>query len=125
MCKIRGTEVVSPHGIPVDLLDRLMIIKMLPYSIEEIVQIIQIRAEIEGINLDDESLALLGKIGTQSSLRHVLQLLSPAHILSSVQGKQSVDKQVVEEIKELFLDAKQSAKNLAQQNTFFGFSLSN
>jgi RuvB-like protein 1 (pontin 52) len=26
-CTIRGTEVVSPHGIPVDLLDRLLIIR--------------------------------------------------------------------------------------------------
>lgn len=32
-CVIRGTEdIVSSHGIPLDLLDRLLIIRTLPYS---------------------------------------------------------------------------------------------
>ena len=44
--QVRGTEMVSPHGIPVDLLDRLLIIRTLPYSIEEIVQILAIRAQV-------------------------------------------------------------------------------
>merc|ERR1711943_106852 len=42
VCTIRGTDIVSPHGIPVDLLDRLMIIKTAPYSLEEIMQIMSI-----------------------------------------------------------------------------------
>ena len=36
ICTIRGTEIVSPHGMPVDLLDRLVIVRTLPYSVEEI-----------------------------------------------------------------------------------------
>merc|ERR1711943_79936 len=36
MCSVRGTDIVSPHGIPVDLLDRMLIIRTLPYSVEEI-----------------------------------------------------------------------------------------
>merc|ERR1712010_194888 len=32
MCPIRGTEVIAPHGVPVDLLDRLMIIRTMPYA---------------------------------------------------------------------------------------------
>ena len=35
----RGTEMASPHGIPLDLLDRLMIIRTLPYSQEEMSQV--------------------------------------------------------------------------------------
>lgn len=36
----RGTEdIVAPHGIPLDLLDRVMIIRTLPYSEEEMVQV--------------------------------------------------------------------------------------
>merc|ERR1711988_74304 len=35
-CTIRGTEdIQSPHGMPMDLLDRVMIIKMLPYNAED------------------------------------------------------------------------------------------
>jgi hypothetical protein len=30
--KIRGTDYSSPHGIPIDLLDRLLIIPTSPYS---------------------------------------------------------------------------------------------
>jgi hypothetical protein len=35
-----GTELSSPHGIPVDLLDRLLIIRTYPYSIAHIKQVI-------------------------------------------------------------------------------------
>lgn len=33
ICTIRGTDMVSPHGIPVDLLDRLLIIKTTNYGL--------------------------------------------------------------------------------------------
>ena len=35
----RGTDVISPHGVPVDLLDRMLIIRTLPYTLDEIVQV--------------------------------------------------------------------------------------
>jgi len=41
--RIRGTNYKSPHGIPIDLLDRLLIISTTPYSEEEIKQILTIR----------------------------------------------------------------------------------
>merc|ERR1712048_118076 len=44
ICTIRGTDIVSSHGIPVDLLDRLVIIRTMPYSVDEIVQVVSIRA---------------------------------------------------------------------------------
>ena len=44
--QIRGTDLAAPHGIPVDLLDRLVIIRTLPYTLEEIVQILAIRAQV-------------------------------------------------------------------------------
>jgi len=42
--KIRGTDIVAPHGIPLDLLDRLLIITTEPYGKDEIQAIIEIRA---------------------------------------------------------------------------------
>ena len=69
---------ISPHGIPVDLLDRLVIIRTLPYTVEEMVQILAIRATVEGIAINEESLAFLGAIGERTSLRHAVQLLTPA-----------------------------------------------
>jgi hypothetical protein len=46
ICEIRGTDIMSPHGVPVDLLDRLVIIRTLPYTPQEMVQIIAIRAQV-------------------------------------------------------------------------------
>ena len=45
--QIRGTDMAGPHGIPVDLLDRLVIIRTLPYTLEESMQILAIRAQVQ------------------------------------------------------------------------------
>lgn len=34
--KIRGTNYLSPHGLPLDLLDRALIITTVPYDEKEI-----------------------------------------------------------------------------------------
>ena len=39
VCTIRGTDVLAPHGVPVDLLDRMLIIRTTPYSLEEMMQV--------------------------------------------------------------------------------------
>ena len=49
MCTIRGTDLISPHGVPVDLLDRLLIIRTTPYNLEEVIKILAIRASTENI----------------------------------------------------------------------------
>ena len=84
ICSVRGADMVSPHGIPIDLLDRLVIVRTLPYSVEEMVQILHLRARVEGITFDGDSLAYLGSVAEQTSLRHAVQLLTPASILAKV-----------------------------------------
>ena len=37
---------MSPHGIPIDLLDRLVIIRTLQYVLEEIIAILNTRAKV-------------------------------------------------------------------------------
>lgn len=49
---------------------RLMIIRTTPYTLSELVQILAIRANTEGINLSEDALAYLGSIGTKTSLRY-------------------------------------------------------
>ena len=53
ICTIKGTEIKAPHGIPVDLLDRLLIVRLLPYALEEIIQILAIRCSCENIEIDE------------------------------------------------------------------------
>mmetsp|Transcript_55889 Transcript_55889/g.147008 ORF Transcript_55889/g.147008 Transcript_55889/m.147008 type:complete len:456 (-) Transcript_55889:251-1618(-) len=115
ICTIRGTDIVSPHGIPVDLLDRLVIIRTMPYSVEEIVQVVSIRATTESLNIEEDALALLGEIGANTSLRYVVQLLTPSSILASTGGRDTITREDIEEIDSLFYDAKSSAKLLAEQ----------
>eukprot|EP00929_Paragymnodinium_shiwhaense_P003260 TRINITY_DN1036_c0_g2_i1.p1 TRINITY_DN1036_c0_g2~~TRINITY_DN1036_c0_g2_i1.p1 ORF type:complete len:456 (+),score=152.41 TRINITY_DN1036_c0_g2_i1:131-1498(+) len=115
ICTIRGTEIVSPHGMPVDLLDRLVIVRTMPYAVDEIVQVVNIRAQTEGLVIEDEALLLLGEIGANTSLRYVVQLIMPAHILAKTNGRDSVSREDIEEIDSLFFDAKSSAKLLAEQ----------
>ncbi|KAL7307084.1 hypothetical protein TKK_0000821 [Trichogramma kaykai] len=119
-CVIRGTEdIVSPHGIPLDLLDRLLIIKTLPYSKPEIEQIIKLRAVTEGLQLEDDALTELSDLGSKSTLRYVVQLLTPASLTAKINGRTSIKKEDIEEVKTLFLDAKSSAKILSQNKDKF------
>ena len=82
---------MSPHGIPVDLLDRSLIIRTVNYSVKEMITIISIRALTEGIELQDEALAELGAIGTRTSLRYCTQLLAPARILAETYGRKVIE----------------------------------
>ena len=114
-CTVRGTDITSPHGMPLDLLDRIMIIRTLPYSQDEMVQILTIRSQIEGLKISPESFQLLGEIGVKTTLRYAVQLMTPANLLARINGHEMVSREDVEEIDKLFYDAKSSAKLLAEQ----------
>ena len=114
VCTIRGTDLASPHGLPVDLLDRLLIVKTMPYEVAEISKILQIRAEVEGLKVGKEALAMLAKIGESTSLRYCVQLLTPCAILANTNGKDTVGTDEVEEVNSLFKDAKASARLLVE-----------
>lgn len=111
-CRIRGTEIRSPHGVPTDLLDRLLIIRTMPYQLRELIQIVDIRAKVEDVVLSDDALEKLGEIGDRTSLRYVVQLLSPALIVAKTNGKTGIEKEDVEVVDALFKDAKASAQQL-------------
>merc|ERR1711934_333902 len=92
ICEIRGTDMKSAHGIPVDLLDRLLIIRLLPYSLDEMVQILAIRCATEGIEIEEDALAHMATIGTKTSLRYVVQMITPASVLAETLGKSKITK---------------------------------
>merc|ERR1712046_560931 len=116
MCKIRGTDISAPHGIPVDLLDRVLIIRTMPYSLEETFQILSIRAKTEGIEVEDEALAYASQVGQDASLRFAVQLLTPGNVLAKTAGRSNITKADMEEINHLFLDAKASAERLQKES---------
>ncbi|XP_014209732.1 ruvB-like 1 [Copidosoma floridanum] len=119
-CGIRGMEdIQSSHGLPLDLLDRVLIIKTLPYSRTQIEQIIKLRAVTESLQIEDEALTALSELGEKTTLRYAIQLLTPASITAKINGRTSISKEDIDEVKFLFLDAKSSAEILSQQKDKF------
>jgi RuvB-like protein 1 (pontin 52) len=116
--KIRGTSTTSPHGIPLDLLDRMLIVPTSPYSVEEMVHICQIRAVTEGMELSSDALRLLGQVGARTSLRYAVQMLTPARLVAETQGRTEIQPSDVEQVDQLFLDGKASAQLLATAEGF-------
>ncbi|MEM2211898.1 MAG: RuvB-like helicase [Candidatus Nezhaarchaeales archaeon] len=112
--KVKGTDIISPHGIPIDLLDRLLIITTKEYTADEIREILKIRALEEKVDLDDEALNLLTKIGVENSLRYAVQLLTPAYEVAMKDNRRKVTSKDVERVKSLFADVKQSVKYLKE-----------
>jgi RuvB-like protein 1 (pontin 52) len=97
------------------LLDRLLIIRTAPYSVEEMSQILSIRARAEGIVVAEDALLLLSQLGERATLRFSVQLLTPAKIVAATNGRVQIERADVEEIDSLFFDAKRSAQLLADQ----------
>ncbi|CAJ1951127.1 unnamed protein product [Sphenostylis stenocarpa] len=61
---------------------------------------------------DEGSLGFLVEIEKQTSLRHAVQLLSPANIVVKMNGHDNVCKVNLEEVSSLYLDAKSLARGL-------------
>jgi TBP-interacting protein len=108
--KIRGTDVESPHGIPVDLLDRLLIIPTRPYNAEEIREILKIRSEELGVEMTQESIEELTKLGTETSLRYVSELLEPLQVIAERNGRAAIALDDIREAVKLFADVRSSTK---------------
>lgn len=111
---VRGTDIKSPHGIPTDLLDRMMIIRTYPYSATELYDILKIRVQVENLSIENDALFALADIGAQTSLRYILQLISPASTIANSMGSTIIKKEHILQTRELFLDAKSSARIISR-----------
>ncbi len=109
---IRGTDVKSPHGMPIDLLDRLLVITTKKYEERDIREIIKVRAEKEGVKLSEDALEKLVKIAKETSLRYAIQLLAPAWEIAKGRGEITVED--IERCYRLFVDVKRSVKYLKE-----------
>ena len=58
---------MSPHGIPVDLLDRLVIIRTLQYVLEEIIAILNTRAKVSPMPMPCSMLKAVQDLSVLSS----------------------------------------------------------
>lgn len=108
--KTRGTNYKSPHGLPLDLLDRTIIITTQNYDKSEIKTILTIRSTEEEVELTPEALDLLTNIGTETSLRYSNNLISVSQQIAQKRKSNVVDVVDVERAYLLFLDSSRSVK---------------
>ncbi|XP_019860094.1 PREDICTED: ruvB-like 2 [Amphimedon queenslandica] len=120
--KIRGTNYPSPHGIPIDLLDRLLIISTKPYTEKEIKQILTIRCEEEDVEMSEEALEILTRIGMETSLRYSIQLITAASLACRKRKGTEVDVDDIKRVYSLFLDEHRSTQFLQEYQDQFLFS---
>ena len=119
---IRGTDYRSPHGIPIDLLDRMLIISTKPYGEKEVREIVRIRAEEEDVELDQDGLELLTKIGVECSLRYAILLISICQLVATKRRSSLVTVADIRRVYGLFVDVKRSTQFLIEYQQEFLFS---
>jgi RuvB-like protein 2 len=115
MSRIRGTKFRSPHGLPVDLLDRVLIVSTKPYTPEDIQQIIEIRCQEEDTQLTSEAVSVLTTMATQTTLRYALNLISTAQIIARKRKAEKVDVEDLRRAYTYFMDEKRSLQWLKEQ----------
>lgn len=119
--EIRGTDYQSAHGIPPDLLDRLLIIPTNPYSEQEIMEIIKIRCEEEDVEISDNAKKLLMKIGKDTSLRYSLHLITISNICAQRRKASEVDIADVKTAYNLFVDVGRSSQSMNESEQQYLF----
>jgi TBP-interacting protein len=109
---IRGTDIKAPHGMPLDLIDRMLIINTKPYKKDEIKKILEIRAKVEKIELDKEALDYLTELGEKNSLRYAIQLIAPAFEYAKEKKSEKIYKDHIMYVENLFVDTSKSVDYL-------------
>ena len=122
IAKIRGTQYKSPHGIPIDLLDRLMIISTTPYSDAELKKILTIRCEEEDVEMEDDALDLLTRIGAETSMRYAIQMIITASLVAYKRKAALVEIEDIKKVYSLFVDLKRSTQFLMEYQSEFMFN---
>ncbi|XP_034919376.1 uncharacterized protein [Populus alba] len=119
---IRGTNYKSPHGIPIDLLDRLLIITTQPYTKDEIRKILDIRCQEEDVEMAEEAKALLTHIGVETSLRYAIHLITAAALACQKRKGKVVESEDITRVYNLFLDVKRSTQYLMEYQEQYMFN---
>lgn len=131
MSRIRGTKFRSPHGLPIDLLDRVLIVSTTRYSEAEIREIVGIRCEEEDVKLSAEAVGVLTSMAMQTTLRwalsfserkvlmgwnrYALNLISCAQIVARKRKSETVEVEDLRRAYTYFMDEKRSVQWLKEQ----------
>lgn len=96
--------------MPLDFLDRVVIVSTHAYSSEEMQQIISIRAQEEEVDVSPDALALLTKIGQETGLRYASNLITTSDLIRKKRNGPEVTIDDVQRSFALFYDPTRSVK---------------
>jgi RuvB-like protein 2 len=119
---IRGTSYKSPHGIPIDLLDRLLIVPTQPYSEKELAQILHIRCQEEDVEMAETARKLLTRIAKETSLRYAIHLITMASLVAAKRQAKEVQPDDIKQVYRLFMDVERSTRFLQEHQSEYAFS---
>ncbi|PPQ82788.1 hypothetical protein CVT26_007931 [Gymnopilus dilepis] len=115
MARIRGTKFRSPHGLPMDLLDRVLIVSTKPYEVEDVEEIVKIRCQEEDVQLTPEALSVLTSMAQQTTLRYALNLIACGRVVARKRKSEQVDVEDLRRAYAYFMDEKRSVQWLKEQ----------
>ena len=118
---IRGTDELSPHWIPIDLLDRLLIVHTSAYSKAEILEILAIRCEEEDVEIEEKAKLFLTEIGVRTSLRYALHLIQPSSCIAKRAKSEEIKVEHIKRAYSLFVDVERSTQFLNDYQSQFVF----
>mmetsp|Transcript_36026 Transcript_36026/g.70883 ORF Transcript_36026/g.70883 Transcript_36026/m.70883 type:complete len:384 (-) Transcript_36026:208-1359(-) len=122
IAKIRGTDYSSPHGIPLDLLDRLMIVSTEPYASDEMRKILAVRCEEEDVEMAEDALDLLTTIASETSLRYAIHMIIAASLIAEKRGGEEVEVADIKRVYSLFVDVKRSTQFMMEYQGEFMYN---
>ncbi|KAF9069198.1 TIP49 C-terminus-domain-containing protein [Rhodocollybia butyracea] len=121
IARIRGTEMRGPHGLPPDLLDRVLIVATSKYAPEEVRQIIKIRCQEEDVEVGADAEELLVQIAGEAGMRYALGLIAVSQVVARRRMKNTGGGSEVVEVEDLrraygcFMDPGRSVQWLKEQ----------
>lgn len=120
--RVRGTDYYGFHGLPMDTLDRCLIITTVPYTKAQLAEILRLRAEAEDIELEADTLAMLTEVAADTSLRYAMQLIMTSALVAFKRKAAKVGTEDVARCYRLFLDMKRSTDYLKEYDDQVIFS---
>lgn len=119
--RIRGTKYRSPHGLPLDFLDRVVIVSTQAYGTDELRQILSIRAQEEEVEITPNALELLTKTASEAGLRYASNLITTSSLVAQKRRAGKVELEDVERSYRLFYDSKRSVQFVSEfEKRFIG-----
>ena len=87
--------------------------------------IVNIRCEEEDVNMSEDAKDLLTKIGSETSLRYAIQLISASALVANKRKSAKVETDDVSKAYNLFIDVKRSTKFMMEYSSQYVYNEAN